>query len=331
LASLLMSFVPLGAQKANAVAATVVWGIPGIFGFLAWELKENWRVYASNRPCELRPVVIGQHGETLVRFLRRGFHSGTLPKLFARLRHADRKAYATGRWSPPRKLREKLHHVAESVRHFVERDFLALLQTSDAWNSTPLSVGDVLLGANNIRVEVRRAETFDDTASESTVPPDSLWIIFEEQAGWLVAGATSPLWLDRCSPPQLERLNHALDGLFKMSGVDLLREQLETALRPTEFEVCEQGLTVWTDASRETGVIYNLREGAVVPLPGTSPSALLGLRLPEPERLVFAHQIITWSDWVRFWESEQKKTESRETTDTTDQGMTNAAVEEVTS
>ena len=27
----------------------VVNGVPGIFGFIAWELKENWRLYAANR------------------------------------------------------------------------------------------------------------------------------------------------------------------------------------------------------------------------------------------------------------------------------------------
>ena len=26
-----------------------IWCIPGIFGFLVWELKENWRLYAANR------------------------------------------------------------------------------------------------------------------------------------------------------------------------------------------------------------------------------------------------------------------------------------------
>src|SRR4030066_2139613 len=28
-----------------------------IFGFLAWELRENWRLYAANRPRALRPAI----------------------------------------------------------------------------------------------------------------------------------------------------------------------------------------------------------------------------------------------------------------------------------
>ena len=30
----------------------------GLFGFLAWELKENWRLYARNRPRTLRPALV---------------------------------------------------------------------------------------------------------------------------------------------------------------------------------------------------------------------------------------------------------------------------------
>ena len=65
--------------------------LPGIFGFLVWELKENWRLYRANRAPDLKPVVIGSHGETMLRLLRPGFHSGTVPKLYAKLRRAQRK------------------------------------------------------------------------------------------------------------------------------------------------------------------------------------------------------------------------------------------------
>ena len=43
--------------------------IPGIFGFLAWELKENWKLYRANRPKTLRPVQVGSHGESLARLI----------------------------------------------------------------------------------------------------------------------------------------------------------------------------------------------------------------------------------------------------------------------
>ena len=70
----------LGDVRANTIVWSTIWLIPGVFGFLVWELKENWRLYASNRPRHLKPVPIGRHGEPLLRLLRPGIHSGTLPQ-----------------------------------------------------------------------------------------------------------------------------------------------------------------------------------------------------------------------------------------------------------
>ena len=34
----------LGVAEANAIVWSTIWLIPGVFGFLVWELKENWRI-----------------------------------------------------------------------------------------------------------------------------------------------------------------------------------------------------------------------------------------------------------------------------------------------
>ena len=83
------------------VATLLITKMPGVFGFLVWELKENWKLYRANRATNLRPVMIGHHGETMLRLLRPGFHSGTLPKLFAKFTridaaHSSRRAMGTG-------------------------------------------------------------------------------------------------------------------------------------------------------------------------------------------------------------------------------------------
>ena len=67
------------------VTATVLL-LPGFFGFLVWELKENWKLFSANRPDTIKPVLVGHHGETVRVMLRRGFHAGTVPKAFDRLR-----------------------------------------------------------------------------------------------------------------------------------------------------------------------------------------------------------------------------------------------------
>ena len=54
--------LPNHAVYADAMATGLIFGIPGVFGFLAWELKENWRLYAANRPRRLTAQAIGHHG-----------------------------------------------------------------------------------------------------------------------------------------------------------------------------------------------------------------------------------------------------------------------------
>lgn len=84
---------PLGQGPAHLVAFAIVTSLPGIFGFLVWELRANWRLYAANREKLLQPVPVGHHGETITRLLKPGFHSGTLPRLFAKIRREVRRLY----------------------------------------------------------------------------------------------------------------------------------------------------------------------------------------------------------------------------------------------
>jgi len=80
----------LGLEKAVAYTTSLlfVFGVPGFFGFMVWELKENWRLYAANRPNRLGRLRIGSHGESFLSLFSPGFHSGTLAKAYRRLRHA---------------------------------------------------------------------------------------------------------------------------------------------------------------------------------------------------------------------------------------------------
>src|SRR5262249_27491558 len=36
--------------------------LPDAFGFLIWEMKENWSLYRANRGKVVRPAVVGSHG-----------------------------------------------------------------------------------------------------------------------------------------------------------------------------------------------------------------------------------------------------------------------------
>ncbi len=136
------------------VVGSVIWGIPGIFGFCVWELKENWRLYEANRPRRLRPLPVGHHGETVYALLTPGFHSGTIPAAFEKARAALVRERHTGRVAKVRKALDDLHHADGAVRKLIDRELLALPRMTRAWAGVTASVGAVHLGLQRITAEV---------------------------------------------------------------------------------------------------------------------------------------------------------------------------------
>jgi len=204
----------LGAVIAKSIAAATVALLPGFFGFLAWELRANWRLYEANRPESLGALAVGSHGETVVRFLRPGFHSGTLPKRFARWRRTRR----AGREQAALKHREALHHVEEAVRRLVQREFAALLRESRSLGNRSIAPGSIYLATNRIRIELLA----------TAVDQPSLWIDIEERSGILAAGVSRPGWLEGLNAAERLTLADALAGLYKISGVELVHTPGET-------------------------------------------------------------------------------------------------------
>ena len=286
---------PLGNVSAKAVAYLSLVFLPGLAGFLVWELKENWRLYEANRPRELRPAVIGHHGEIMLRLLRPGLHSGTIPKLFARLRRTHplpdgrgSSPFPDGRgstwgWRAVRRQREALHHVEEGVGHFVDRELVFLLNRSRRWGAPALHLGGVALATNRVRIAL----------SCPGLGPVALEVAFEQHAGWLVAGVIEPGWLPHLAGGQRRALTVALAGLYKRAGVDLVREQIAASLGPgaVPYHITAAGLRV------ERGVwetVIDLRNGQAMPL-GRQPDISAG-------SLLFKNVPITWDQWVRWWE-----------------------------
>jgi hypothetical protein len=244
-----------------------LWLLPDAFGFLIWEMKENWKLYRANRPAALEPAAVGPSGETMLRLLKPGFHSGTIPKLFAHLRRAERQALDTGAWRSARAVRQRLATVEESVRRFVSRDALALLQLSPEWHGKPLTVGGVHLASNQVRVELRHAE-YPDT-------PLRLAIAVED--GLLVASVEEPGWLGRLTPAEALTLNQAMAGMYKLAGVDLVRQAPEPAYEPGPVD------TRFEHAEHAQGLLSN---GALKASCGA---------------LAFRGVTLTWAQWVDWW------------------------------
>lgn len=294
---LLVVFNNLPIQTANTIAATVVFGIPGIFGFLVWEFKENWKLYAANRSPKLRPVLVGSHGETLLRLLSPGFHSGTVPKLFAKLRRNARKSRFHPELDRRAKFEEQLHHVAECVWHFVERELLSLLKHSRAFAGLPLEMSEVRLSTNRLVVEI-----------VSTPDESPLKIAISEQSGWLIAGITEFGWAaGRLDERQRRVLQAALAGLYQLGGIDLVREQLESRFGDDHiaYDIAEPGLVVWPRRDFDREIVYALNERPQTTPRPRSAARAAGLHPMPLSDLVFSEHKIDWDDWQRFWEQEQ--------------------------
>jgi hypothetical protein len=211
LAALLKNTLDMTSDQAGTTAFVICACIPGIFGFLAWELKENWRLYRANEPINLEPLVVGHHGETVSRLMRPGFHSGTLPRLYARWRHNLGRGLGTS----AHKQEEALRHLHESLERFLERNLLALLHGSKTWgHNLELKVAFIHLATCRIRIELACA----------ALDEDRFVLDFDEEAGKLIVGIRQAGWLDRLQRPRRKAFLDALIGLYKLAGVDGVRE-----------------------------------------------------------------------------------------------------------
>ncbi|WP_437228206.1 hypothetical protein SH661x_000779 [Planctomicrobium sp. SH661] len=225
----------LGKKSAQTLVFTTIWLIPGVFGFLVWELKENWRLYAANRPKKIGAEPIGHHGETMLRLLRPGFHSGTLPKSFATLRRFMKKGSAAEESRIQRK-RAGILHVEEAVQHFVERELIALLEEVPFLPETQLQVRNVHAATNRIELELLRADQ----------PEDPARLTWEYSHGQLVGKIDPAGWIDQLSEEDFELLKSGLEQLFQLAGVQNVEGQVQLSVAPPI--VWEDSVTYWTRA-----------------------------------------------------------------------------------
>jgi hypothetical protein len=283
----------LGDVLGNGFAAFAVIMLPGLAGFLVWELKENWRLYKATRAKALQPRVIGHHGETMARFLRPGFHSGTIPKLFTKLRRAawkqDERAVS--------RHKEGLHHVEEAVGKFAERQLVAMLDECAAFGARDVALGRVEIGSNRVQA----------TLVCPSVGPEPATIRFELQSGWLVAGIPAPGWIGRLSDDQRRIFEIVLAGFYKLAAVDLVREQLEHALRShpgaaaPPYDLADEGLVVWPARGFEVELVYDLKAASLEPV--VRGAAYAGEILDLAGRhAMFGHEELYWSVWSTTWQ-----------------------------
>lgn len=282
----------LGPTIGTSVGAFSVLVLPGLAGFLAWELNGNWKLYRHNRAELLGPVSIGSHGETMAALLKPGFHSGTVPKLYGKLRRATWK----GQERAVARASEALHHVEEAVWKFADRQLVSMLNQDLTFRAVDVAVDHVDVGSNRLRI---------DLACPSA-SPEVTTIAFEEQSGWLVAGLPRIGWLAALDPDQRRVAEVALAGFYKLSGVDVVREQIEDALVrgglvAPAYDFASDGLVVWPGPGFDVELVYDLRAADLTPTVrgpdfAGPPPALAG------QHALFGKEPIRWTAWATTWE-----------------------------
>src|SRR5262249_11367584 len=139
--------------------------------------------------------------------------------------------------SAGRKQREALHHVAEAVRHFTERELVYLLESSRSWEGIPLRVGRVRLGCTSIRIEL--CSSGDGAAA--------VWARFEEQTCALRACIERRGWPGGLSEKPRRAFAAAVAGWHQVAAASAKCDQSEIGSTPITWE---EWLDAWARDQR---------------------------------------------------------------------------------
>lgn len=295
----------------GAVAGVTVFLLPSVFGFLVWELKENYRLYRATRSPYVPSARFGPRGETMQGLLVVGVHSGTLPKLYERLRRAAQRYDVAAPGSRRarreavaadlelRRFRKRLEAVERSLRHFVQRELVYPLSTSPRWTPGRVTIGRIESSSNRVRIQLRCADQGGGAAAPDALAPCELTL--EQLGGLLVASLSEPGFVAALDAEESVLFENALAVFYHRAQVELVREQVESELPDTvRYQVAERELVVWSGDDYERVATY--------PLVAHRPRALRprvqgALQLPalDSERVLYSRQRILWSAWEDAW------------------------------
>ncbi|MCA9148226.1 MAG: hypothetical protein KDA92_02940, partial [Planctomycetales bacterium] len=227
-----------GSVRAPTIVWSTIWLIPGVFGFLVWELKANWRLYEANRPRRLMPTPVGHHGETMLRLLRPGFHSGTLPKSFAALRHALKAAQDNQLPSVERKL-AVLRHVEESILRFVNRKLLLIWSESTSADALAASISKLHIATSSIDVHIAMQDR----------PQNTIELTWQDVDNRFVMRASAGDWLEQLDKNSRESCVVGLTGLAQFSAAEVFQlDPDHLHISPLDWRAWQ---TFWAARARE--------------------------------------------------------------------------------
>lgn len=288
-------FAPfIGDVLSNLFFGTTIWLLPNLFGFLFWETKENWGLYRANRPQSLRPMAVGTHGETIPELLKLGFHSGTIPKLFKKLRKAEQDAVSTSDWRKARTLRLDLQNIKERLARFIERDLLIPMQQNNKSFVKPIRVSEISLGLNRIEAELTG---MNDNGYAS------FKISLELIDGILMGSISKPGGTLALNEQQNRCLSLGIAGLYKFSGIEISKEQVNSSLPSwvKDWHLSDGNLVLYSESHGT--ILMALDSGEPNPkLQFKTPNQACNLESLDIERLLFRNMPLTWQEWSDGWD-----------------------------
>jgi hypothetical protein len=187
---------------------------------------------------------------------------------------------------------QSLQEVSLAVQRFVERELVYLLCQTSEWREIGIHAGRAHLATNRISVELLRSGD-----------QQPVFVEFEYWSGWLVAGIRPAAWLAQLRTEEQQMLSAALAGLYKLVGIDLVREQLQRSLPAgmDHYELTADGLTLWQGDERSRGVAFNLRDQDEQRQERDTIAAN-GASLLDVRRVLYSKLTLPWSRWVHSWQ-----------------------------
>lgn len=310
--------------------------IPGAFGFFFWEFRENWRLYEANRPKKMPPAMFGPQAETMRELLEPGFHAGTIPAVYRRLRKAcDLRATRSDLRLERACLRE-IGEISEDLARLTRRQFCDILDSCVAWQnlmaevaspraslsaspsakspedsagipSTGFSVRPPILATNRIII------ILDWFHPGKNLANNPLSIDIEFMAGRLFVRIDNPPWLTRIPAEATRSLTASLAWFFTQMGIGVSNEHLMAGL-PSGFiraSIVDRAITLFPLESSDLTDLTSMPPARlridwsgerIFPVRRDS-------RIPKPfpaAAMIFGSVQMGWKDFVGWFEAEAK-------------------------
>jgi hypothetical protein len=146
--------------------------------------------------------------------LRPGFHSGTVPATYRKLRKALNNSWLAGTPAVLGKKLDELHHIEYALHTFLDRHVLALLRKSKAWSGLTVEMGHVQLTLQSMELELRVPQL----SSEPSV------LSFRRIEDVIMIHSTPTGFVPMLSPEQREAWDTALRGVNAWGAAGVLED-----------------------------------------------------------------------------------------------------------